>query len=98
MDMFFMSRLDVARHLSGVPIRITSGFRCPMHNAKESVGGSPTSSHLSGLACDIAVDDSNRFKILKALMDVGLTRMKLSFNHIHVDCDEDKMQEYLGLY
>lgn len=36
--------------LGGVPILISSGFRCPALNA--AVGGVPDSAHLAGLACD----------------------------------------------
>lgn len=35
------------------PVLITSGYRCPALN--KAVGGTPTSSHLTGFAADIAV-------------------------------------------
>ncbi|MGI6252138.1 MAG: D-Ala-D-Ala carboxypeptidase family metallohydrolase [Aminivibrio sp.] len=43
-------RLDALREICG-PIRVTSGRRCPAHNA--AVGGVHNSRHLSGLAADI---------------------------------------------
>lgn len=36
---------------SGRPLRVVSACRCPAHN--KAVGGSATSRHLSGLACDV---------------------------------------------
>lgn len=36
-----------------IPLTITSGFRCPQHN--RSVGGSPASRHMFGLAADIQI-------------------------------------------
>ena len=36
---------------SGRPMKVVSGCRCPSHNA--AVGGSPTSRHPMGLACDV---------------------------------------------
>ena len=43
--------LEAVRKLVGVPIRITSGFRCAQVNS--AIGGSKTSAHMSGLAADI---------------------------------------------
>ena len=40
------------RSKSGEPLNVESGCRCPSHNV--AVGGSPTSRHLTGLACDVA--------------------------------------------
>ena len=51
MDDVFLSVLDKARHLAGIPFRINSGYRTPEHNRK--VGRNKSSSHLRGLACDI---------------------------------------------
>lgn len=41
----------------GVPIIITSGYRCPLLNKK--VGGAPTSQHQYGQAADIVVAKKN---------------------------------------
>jgi hypothetical protein len=49
-----------------VPIRITSGYRCPMLNA--AVGGSRTSDHLYAQACDfVAPSFGPPFEIAEAL-------------------------------
>jgi uncharacterized protein YcbK (DUF882 family) len=40
--------------IGGVPITVTSGYRSKQDN--ERVGGSPTSSHLTGEACDVQVE------------------------------------------
>ena len=42
--------LEPVRELLGIPITITSGFRCEMLNS--SIGGSPTSQHRFGEAAD----------------------------------------------
>ena len=44
------AKMDEVRKLLGKPIYVSSGFRNPAVN--EAVGGSPTSSHLSGQAID----------------------------------------------
>lgn len=42
--------LEPARALLGVPLQVSSGFRCPDLNAR--VGGQPNSAHLDGRAAD----------------------------------------------
>lgn len=44
-------KLDMVRKAYGMPIKVTSGFRCKELN--ELVGGSSTSYHMCGLAADI---------------------------------------------
>ena len=46
-----VSVLDDARDHFGQPVIITSGCRCPKHNA--AVGGAPSSEHMQGIAADI---------------------------------------------
>lgn len=46
--------LENARAYVGLPVIITSGYRCPEHN--RMVGGAPDSDHLYGWAADIVVD------------------------------------------
>ena len=50
-------KLDTAREFAGVPFVISSATRCYQHNV--NVGGSPTSSHLKGLAVDIKYNTFN---------------------------------------
>lgn len=50
--------LDPAREHFGIPITITSGFRC--HQLNTIVGGSPTSQHKTGEAADITFKDKTR--------------------------------------
>lgn len=48
---YLASRMEVLRRiLDDRPITITSGYRC--HQLNIAVGGSATSDHLKGLACD----------------------------------------------
>lgn len=49
-DPLLISMADVARHITGIPLLCVSGKRDKEQNV--SAGGSPTSSHLKGLASD----------------------------------------------
>lgn len=80
-----------ARAIAGVPFVITSGARCLDYNYK--IGSRPTSSHIKGLAVDIAVQDNvNRARIVNALYKVGFRRFGHNFEKkfIHVDLDLEK--------
>ncbi|WP_051184456.1 D-Ala-D-Ala carboxypeptidase family metallohydrolase [Desulfatiglans anilini] len=76
---------------------VTSGYRCPSHNAK--VKGSPTSSHLRGLAADIFCPDSrSRFQIVESALKHGVTRIGIGKNFIHIDIDRQKDPQVIWLY
>ena len=97
MDSNFLRMLDRARGISGVPFNITSGCRCKAHN--EAVGGSETSSHLTGYACDIsATNGSQRFKIVTGLLMAGFRRIGVRKDFVHADNDLGKSQKVLWVY
>jgi uncharacterized protein YcbK (DUF882 family) len=84
-----LHKLDEAREIAGVPFKITSGYRTPKHNL--DVGGRVGSSHIKGLAVDIACTNSDhRQKILTALIKVGFCRIGVGKSFIHSDIDNDK--------
>jgi len=97
-DPKLVERLAEAEKSSPTPFRITSGYRCEAHNKDKEVGGSPTSSHLKGLAADIAVPSSwHRYHILWALLRAGFARIEIGSNYIHVDIDPDKPSPLVSL-
>lgn len=84
MDKLFMEMLQIARQQACIPFAITSGYRCTIGNMK--VGGTLYSSHLHGIACDIACTSSaDRYKIVFALVMAGFARIGISNTFIHVD-------------
>jgi|TARA_Y100000296_G_C5161430_1_gene252093 uncharacterized protein YcbK (DUF882 family) len=89
--------MEILRCRLNTPLRITSGYRCEHH--PESLS-KPTSSHIKGLACDIAVPTSRlRFKVLDAIFDRQLfDRVGIAKTFIHVDIDEDKTQMVTWVY
>lgn len=97
LDSEFLERLNLARQIANIPFIVTSAYRCEKHN--KEVKGSPTSSHLLGLAADIKAEDSiTKFLIIKALLDVGFNRLGIGKNFIHVDSDPNKIQNVLWMY
>lgn len=59
--------LDVIREKVGKPIRISSGFRCPVLN--KAVGGVSNSQHQKGLAADLICADMESLE--KVLRETG---------------------------
>lgn len=93
---YLVTLLQKARDIHPTPIRITSGIRCPQHN--RNVGGSESSSHLAGLAVDIACPNSRtRYTLLKALVE-HFERIGIADNFIHVDIDPAKVVEVAWKY
>ncbi len=102
MDDDFILMLDKAREKAGIPFKIVSGYRTSEYNKKLIDYGfkaSATSSHLKGLAVDIeAKTSAERFKILTALLQVGINRIGLGEDFIHADYDRNKTSKLIWNY
>lgn len=89
--------LDAVRELAGVPMVVNSGCRCEEHN--RDVKGSPTSSHLKGIAVDIKADNNaDRDAILYALYKLNIRRVGIAKSFIHFDIDYSKTRERCWVY
>ena len=97
MDPGLLMMLDSARHHAGIAFKINSAVRCEAHN--QAVGGSPTSSHLKGLAVDISCKRGPaRLLMLRELIRTGFNRIGLGADFIHVDIDPAKPPKTAWLY
>ena len=93
--------LDPIREHWGLPIRVTSGYRCPELN--EEVNGVEDSYHMDGCAADISATDPERnvelMSLIRAMHLVGriaLTECYLGpkARYIHVAYDCSHLDEY----
>lgn len=90
--------LDEARGIAGVPFKITSGFRTKEQNDKLK-GSVEDSAHMTGEAVDISCPDSKvRFKMIKALLVAGFTRIGIGKDFLHIDIDKTKPQDCIWTY
>ena len=98
----FLELLDEARDYAGIPFVITSGFRSVEYNRElieQGFSASKNSSHLIGLAADIRVrNSSERWIILDALLEVGITRIGIGKGFIHADADPLKENHIIWTY
>ena len=77
--------LEPLRDILGKPISITSGYRSPKLN--NAVGGTSTSQHTTGQACDINVagmQKTDLFKLIVANMDFDQCIMEYDSNCLHL--------------
>lgn len=87
--------LEPLRAIVKEPIIISSGYRCPQLNA--AVGGSKTSQHMNGEACDIHLTDMKKLRMwFSHLMDSQFDQLIMerstptsSHYWIHVSCKPD---------
>jgi uncharacterized protein YcbK (DUF882 family) len=86
MDDTFLIMVDSARAIADIPFKITSGYRCPKHNAEV---GSTSTNHTSGKAADIKCTyGPDRLKMITALIAVGFKRIGIGKDFIHCDINE----------
>lgn len=79
----------------GKPITITSGYRCPKHNADKTVGGAKNSKHLYGMAADIKVDGVAPAEVAKYAESIGIKGIGLYETakdgfFVHIDTRTEK--------
>lgn len=98
MEQSLLSVLYKVRDVTGLPMVITSAYRCPKH--PESIRR-PNSAHTRGYAVDFRVNTSQQaYTFMKVLFELGVRRMgwnqKLKF--FHFDTDPTLPQEVLFPY
>lgn len=64
------SVLEQIREVIGMPIRVTSGYRCSVLN--KAIGGAMNSAHVHGLAADIEVDGMPIIELAKKVSEMDL--------------------------
>lgn len=97
LDPTFVSKLDLARKVAGIPFVITSGFRSP-EKEQSLAGGCEHSAHCQGLAVDLRVSNDHEVAlIVDACPPVGLTRRGIYSDannvptHVHIDASTDDL-------
>ena len=80
--------MEEVRELLQVPIQVTSGYRSPVLN--RTIGGSPSSAHVQGFACDfIAPKFGTSLAIVTTIKESGILVdqciMEGSWTHISFD-------------
>lgn len=72
MNQEFMDRLENLRREFNRPMPVSSGYRCPMHNARVSKTGF-AGPHTTGQAVDIAISGEDAYQLIALAMKSGFT-------------------------
>lgn len=98
MQLKFVRLLDEVRHMCGFAITVSSGYRTHEHN-DTLANASPNSSHLYGWAADVVCTNSHqRFAIVSAALDVGINRVGIGSDFVHLDADPEKVARLCWVY
>lgn len=75
--------LQAIRDITG-PLKINSGCRCEAYN--KSIGGKELSAHPDGDAADLhCISSTMRFQIIDTALQLGVSRIGVYKNFIHLD-------------
>lgn len=77
MDKAFMQKLEDLRQAMELPLVISSGYRCPAHNAAVSTTGEG-GPHTTGCAVDIAISGYEAHRLLLFASYIGFTGVGVS--------------------
>lgn len=88
--------LDPLRAAYGMPIRVSSGYRCEKLN--KAVGGAATSVHMLGYAADLQVSGS--FNKFRDFVVEWVKKTGVKFDQILLESDKKKGSKWIhvGLY
>lgn len=92
-DEALVTYLQQIRDHFGVPITVTSGYRCKTHNT--SIGGATASRHMAGQAADISVRgvapaEVARYAESIGILGIGLYETAEDGYFVHIDTRENK--------
>ena len=99
MDEGFLRLCDELRERYGKPLKVNSGYRSEAYNKK--IGGVKNSSHckVPCKAADFAISSSaDRWKFIKVCFELGITRIGIGNNFIHIDTDVEKPTKLIWDY
>lgn len=84
----FVDKLDLLRQRVDFPLIVTSGYRCPVHNARVSSTGT-RGPHTTGWAADLGVDRERAYRVLEEALRMGFSgigvNQKGGGRFIHLD-------------
>ena len=87
MEQDFLDVMDDIRRKAGIPLVINCAYRSQAYDKKK--GRSGNSAHTYGLAVDFRANTSaTRYKIVKAALECGVTRIGIGKTFVHIDMGE----------
>jgi len=103
MDAGFMERLVFIREQTGIPMILSSAYRCPEYNNQVSHTGRD-GPHTTGRAVDVRISGRDAHKILRMAMAVGMTGIGIAqkgehkYRFLHIDDLEGDTRPWIWSY
>lgn len=89
MDAGFLALLDEVRERAGIPLVLNCAYRSIAHD--KAKGRTGNSAHCLGMAVDIrCLNSGTRWKIIRAALACGITRIGVGKTFVHIDVGERK--------
>lgn len=97
MEQSFLDWLDDVREEAGIPLVLNCAYRSVEYD--KSKGRAGTSAHTLGVAVDIRCNSSsNRYRIIKAALTMGASRIGIGHTFIHLDLSHTHAQRVIWDY
>ncbi len=97
MDPDFLSKLDRIRERAGIPMVLNSAYRSRAWELMH--GRSGEGDHPQGKGVDVRCNtSSNRYKIMRAALEIGIRRLGVGKSFIHIGDAENLPQDVIWDY
>jgi len=97
----FMVKLVSMRRELGFPLKLTSAYRCPLHNSRVSHTGE-TGPHTTGHSVDISIGGKKAFQVIACAIRHGMTGIGVKQHgrdrFIHIDDLTGPTREWVWSY
>lgn len=101
MDPDFMSAMVSIRRELGFALPVTSAYRCPLHNSRESSTGE-TGPHTTGHAMDISIGGNKAYLFMACAIRHGMTgigfKQKGKHRFVHIDDLQGRLRPWIWSY
>lgn len=101
MDPSFLVRLQDIREIFGVPMHISSAYRCPIFNMRISKTGAK-GPHCTGRAVDVLVSHQDALRLIRIALERGITGIGIKQHgdgrFIHIDDLSDGIRPHVWSY
>jgi zinc D-Ala-D-Ala carboxypeptidase len=104
MDEDYLIRLQEVRDKYGAVMHLSSGYRCPIYNAKVSAMGSMNGPHTTGHAVDIKISGKNALRLINIALDCGMQGVgvkqhgEYASRFVHLDDLTDGVRPHIWSY
>ena len=102
MNPSFLVRLQDIREVFGVPMTLSSAYRCPTLNERISKTKSRTGPHTTGRAVDVLVSHKDALRLIRIALERGITGIGIKQHgdgrFIHIDDLSDGIRPHVWSY